>query len=295
MEDKQVEVIRIALSLFADKGYNFTSVEEIAKESGMAKGSFYKYFQSKEDLLLQIFEIIPQQIEKGMTKIYSKQYASDHEKLVDFIYMTIETLISNKVHLLMAMIFDPPLIKNKETEEKIQQTVLKLNIGMKEFLLHLCGNEVEEYIWDLTSLLKGYMFQYFHMCRYFESGVDSKKLAEFLATVLDIVMKGLIERKPESVLSKQAFNQDILFQSQSPWLTGQRIQLLLRQMEYVVKGLKVSVEHQEEYMNTISLLREEINRKNSQTFLLKALITYLQEVPELTDDCASLKNFLDIK
>ncbi|WP_158553452.1 TetR/AcrR family transcriptional regulator [Peribacillus saganii] len=295
MEDKKLEVIRIAISLFAEKGYNYTSVEEIAKESGMAKGSFYKYFQSKEDLLLQTVEIISNQIEKGITKIYSKQYPSDHEKLVDFISMTIETMLSNQVHLLMAMIFDPPLIKNKEIANNIERSKIKLNIWFKDFLLDLCSSKAEEYVWDLTSLLQGHMFQYFHMCRYYESGVEPKKLAEFLATVLDIVIEGLAERKPESVFTFELLNADMQFQSQSPRLKGQKIQHLLRDMEYTVKSLKIDLEEQEEYLKTIALLRDENNQKKSQTFLLKALINYLQEVPEIREDCESLKTLLDIK
>ena len=54
MDEKKLEVLPVAIRLFSEKGYHATSVEEIAKESGMAKGSFYKLFNSKEDLLVEI-------------------------------------------------------------------------------------------------------------------------------------------------------------------------------------------------------------------------------------------------
>lgn len=36
------------------KGYKKTSIEEIAKQSGIAKGTFYNFFQSKENFVLEI-------------------------------------------------------------------------------------------------------------------------------------------------------------------------------------------------------------------------------------------------
>jgi AcrR family transcriptional regulator len=199
VEEKKIEVIRVAIRLFSEKGYNSTSVEKIAKESGMAKGSFYKLFHSKEDLLLQILSLVPKQIENGITKIYSKNYASDHEKLIDFISMFVEIILSNQVHLLMTTIFDLALIQNKEIAEKVERTELKICMWNREFLLDLYGSKVEDYIGDLISLIRGFLFQYMYKCRYRESMVDSKKVALFIAAVLDSVVNGLLERKPKPV------------------------------------------------------------------------------------------------
>lgn len=39
-----------SMELFADKGYNDTSVEEITAVAGIAKGTFYYHFSSKEEV-----------------------------------------------------------------------------------------------------------------------------------------------------------------------------------------------------------------------------------------------------
>lgn len=39
-----------AMQLFADKGYNDTSIEEITAVAGIAKGTFYYHFSSKEEV-----------------------------------------------------------------------------------------------------------------------------------------------------------------------------------------------------------------------------------------------------
>jgi AcrR family transcriptional regulator len=45
-----------ALELFGEKGYDGTSMNELAERVGIAKPSLYNYYRSKEDLLLDLVE-----------------------------------------------------------------------------------------------------------------------------------------------------------------------------------------------------------------------------------------------
>ncbi len=48
---RREELLDAALRLFADRGYHDTSVQAVTDAAGVAKGLFYHYFDSKEDLL----------------------------------------------------------------------------------------------------------------------------------------------------------------------------------------------------------------------------------------------------
>jgi AcrR family transcriptional regulator len=48
---KEQEIIAAAASLFKEKGYRATTLEDIAAAVGMLKGSLYYYIRSKEELL----------------------------------------------------------------------------------------------------------------------------------------------------------------------------------------------------------------------------------------------------
>jgi len=54
--DKRVVILDAALRTFVRRGYTETKVAEIASEAGVAEGTLYNYFQSKEDLLLALFD-----------------------------------------------------------------------------------------------------------------------------------------------------------------------------------------------------------------------------------------------
>ena len=55
-EERRLEIIETAKKLFRDKGFSNTSVDAIIKEMGVAKGTFYYYFKSKEELLAAIVD-----------------------------------------------------------------------------------------------------------------------------------------------------------------------------------------------------------------------------------------------
>ncbi|HHG84163.1 MAG TPA: TetR/AcrR family transcriptional regulator, partial [Bacteroidetes bacterium] len=53
-EQSRKKILDAALRLFAQKGFDGTSVSGVAKEAGVAKGLIYNYFSSKEDLVHQL-------------------------------------------------------------------------------------------------------------------------------------------------------------------------------------------------------------------------------------------------
>lgn len=51
-------IIQAALSIIADKGLPGTSIDELMSHTGMARGTFYNYFQTREQLLNEVIEEI---------------------------------------------------------------------------------------------------------------------------------------------------------------------------------------------------------------------------------------------
>lgn len=50
-EKRRRELLQIAYRMFLSRGYENTSVDEIIEAAGIAKGTYYYYFQSKEQML----------------------------------------------------------------------------------------------------------------------------------------------------------------------------------------------------------------------------------------------------
>ena len=57
-EPKREALIKIAIDEFSTLDYNSASISRIVRETGIAKGSFYQYFQDKKDLYLYLLNLV---------------------------------------------------------------------------------------------------------------------------------------------------------------------------------------------------------------------------------------------
>ncbi|GAB6465661.1 MULTISPECIES: TetR/AcrR family transcriptional regulator [Bacillus] len=65
-EERRKEILETAERLFLTKGYTKTTVNDILKEVGIAKGTFYHYFKSKEEVMDEIImRIIKEDVAKA--------------------------------------------------------------------------------------------------------------------------------------------------------------------------------------------------------------------------------------
>jgi AcrR family transcriptional regulator len=53
-KDREEQLIRVAAKMFYDRGYDGTTLQDVANELGLLKGSLYYYIESKDDLLYAV-------------------------------------------------------------------------------------------------------------------------------------------------------------------------------------------------------------------------------------------------
>lgn len=64
--DRKKELLMTAYELFLSKGYDAVSVDEIIAKAGIAKGTYYYYFKSKEETLEEVIDMmIADEVEKA--------------------------------------------------------------------------------------------------------------------------------------------------------------------------------------------------------------------------------------
>ena len=82
-EVKKDKIIEKSMELFCEKGYRTTKVEEITKALGISKGNFYTYFNSKEEVLYEVLNIMKNERIRMMEEINTDK--APKEVLRDFI------------------------------------------------------------------------------------------------------------------------------------------------------------------------------------------------------------------
>ncbi len=66
--DKKTAIMESALKLFTERGFHGTSTAQISKEAGIATGTLFNYFPTKEDLINSLYFEVKGQLSQSMGK-----------------------------------------------------------------------------------------------------------------------------------------------------------------------------------------------------------------------------------
>lgn len=64
--DKREEILKAALKLFVEFGFHATPTSKIAKEAGVANGTLFHYFKTKEELIIVLYIDIKTRLNKAI-------------------------------------------------------------------------------------------------------------------------------------------------------------------------------------------------------------------------------------
>ncbi len=98
---RRAEILHIARKLFAEKGFEATSIREIGDAAGILSGSLYYHFDTKEDMLQEIIKDYMGSLFRGYEKA-AATIADPREALREMIRFGItEALAKREVHLIV--------------------------------------------------------------------------------------------------------------------------------------------------------------------------------------------------
>ena len=89
-DERKNEIIDTAQNLFLTKGYSACSVAEIIDAIGIAKGTFYHYFKSEEEVLDAI-------VDKGTDMIVNRIYKVLHDDSLTYIDKIVGSLFAMQI------------------------------------------------------------------------------------------------------------------------------------------------------------------------------------------------------
>ena len=94
--DKKQALKTAAYDVFSKKGYKGTGISEIAKQAGVAVGSFYNYYESKEAIFLDIYIDENNRVRQAM--INEIDWKMDMVELISKLFRQSRSLVSsNKI------------------------------------------------------------------------------------------------------------------------------------------------------------------------------------------------------
>lgn len=175
-EERRTEILNVAEKLFITRGYEKTTVNDILREIGIAKGTFYYYFKSKEEVMDAIVSRYKDIIVSRAEEILKKDDISLEKKLLHaFMAMQISHKDDNNT------LEDLHRTENVLFHQKILNQVVT---AMAPVLVRIIDEGIEKKVWN---------------CRF-----PLQYMQIFLAASLTLTDEGIFELDADSQMKVMA-------------------------------------------------------------------------------------------
>jgi AcrR family transcriptional regulator len=124
---------RAARTVFAEKGYAKTSIEQIAREASLSVGAIYLYFRSKEDLYVSLLEETLELFDAEMTQIRNRTDLKVDDKLRNtWSFLTQWAAADIEATRVLRLVSQPNI--RKQLSDEVAESVGK---GIAQIRMHL--------------------------------------------------------------------------------------------------------------------------------------------------------------
>lgn len=151
--DKREAILKAATQVFARNGFFQSQVADVARAAGVAAGTVYLYFRSKDDLLVSVFErTMREAIAEGRAALES--VADPRERLTCIAQLHLERLGRDRD---LAVVFQVELRQSTKFMERFSSTFLRDYLGLIRDTLAL-GQAAGQFRQDINPTIAAKIF-----------------------------------------------------------------------------------------------------------------------------------------
>lgn len=289
--EKHLEIIDAAIRLFSEKGIASTTVDEISREAGVAKGSFYKMFGSKDELLFRIMCQFLDSVQELTAYVLQLEHLTPIEKCEKFCSLALEHVYEQK-HFFLSVFSTSEtdfncLVKSNPSTAEFDKKVMSM---MKEIMINTHGKEIDPFVWDVVIIFNSMMREYAGMIVKVQPSFIPK-VARLIARLLDSVVIQFREGYVEPVITAELREQFEQIRM-DPADKGNLINDLFHMLDRKIQALEPGHPLKAELTKTLKCLKEESGQSKPRSFMVKSLLGYLHQQNELSELCERLERLL---
>jgi AcrR family transcriptional regulator len=283
MKEKEKLIIETSIKLFASKGFNATSVQEIVNECDISKGAFYLYFKSKEALLLAIMKYYFEMIRDQVDLIEHEDLPPDEKFRKQLEFQLVEVW-KHKEFIIM-QIRENAMPFNEDIHALLHEMKVHTYEFYKRRLTAIYGNEIEPYFWDLALIIQGILKSYLEVVMLDKVEIDFRYLSEFILKRVDDLVHGLLGSGDEPVLSTEKLAPLLQSEEAGPVNEGMLIRMIDEHLESV---------EDETGLVSLEVIKEEILKEVTRPIVIKGMIVNIESDPSLRGLVEKIRDYYEL-
>ncbi|MFK3937848.1 TetR/AcrR family transcriptional regulator [Alkalihalobacillus sp. NPDC078783] len=273
-------IIRSALQLFSKEGYTSTSMQRIAEECGISKASLYKYFDSKEELLIQVFEQSLTRMFQQAQEITVNDSLSNRERFVQKIILELEVNQEQRAFVNL-IIRAMPVHQNQKVKDLMSRTKSALMNWHKRSLLEAYGEDIRPFVWDLVVVFQGTIREYIVLMMDDYKVLDKNNIAELLVSHFDAIVASF--NKDHTVLTTSLMSEYETFRLFDKQRSEEQIFMdIVNHISHKAESL--SSVKKREVQDAIKKLLYHLKSDKDERLLIEALCLYIDARVSIRDE-----------
>jgi AcrR family transcriptional regulator len=285
MKEKEKLIIETSIKLFATKGFNATSVQEIVNECDISKGAFYLYFKSKEALLLAIMNYYFTMITDKVNEIENEDL-SPYDKFQKQLECQLIEICKHKEFIIM-QIRENAMPFNDEIHDLLSEMKMNTHRYYRRRLFGIYGKKIEPYFWDITMMIQGFFHSYLELVMLDKIDLDFSYLSHFILKRTDDLVDGLLKSGDKPVLSFEKLDDLVKDFTSSTRINESTL------IHMIQDALEVSEE--ENIRISLEVIREEIQKDETRPVVIKGMLVNLAEDSSMKHLMNALRHFYQIQ
>ena len=182
-------ILMISIELFRKNGYEATTIDEITKAVGIAKGTFYNFFESKRDVLMKWAVQVFQKLDFQQTIKSDRHFQQNMEAMLELL----EKYIIAEEGLFVCFLKE--LVTNQgNAQEKGQFDFGSIITWIAENSAD--HNKITQYEKELSMEVLNDSL-YMGMIRWFNKGNTAEGLQLYLKKIVELYLYGIINNRED--------------------------------------------------------------------------------------------------
>lgn len=268
---KKQKIVDAAIELFAKKGIEQTTIQQITAYCGISKGAFYLSFPSKDALILEIIDRFMKAITSNIDQLV---IAADVENKLYVYFEATFTSLAHYTEFARILLTENFSLTGEEILHKVMYYEQLADALLEKLFRERYGAQVEPLVYELVVLVKSFVKSYVMLLFTPGQQVDIEKLSESLVEKTDILAK----------YSTKVYLTQPMTGMKEQHVTIESIYAELIHVEQLQKSTLMQ--------DTVQILREELARDKPRLALLTGMLANLAQEEHAGWLCYMLRQYI---
>ena len=277
MNQKQLDILGHTHQLFMEKGYVDTSVQDILERSGISKGTFYKYFSSKSELLLSLLSSLQESLILQREKV-AIEYKGDNQKVFEeqIIFM-LNFAEQNKIP---EMIESTLILNEIKTFQYIEELKTATFNWIYERLQQIFPSKTFPYLFDGAVLLEGMLNNIFKMNKALNYPLPIEQIVRYCMKRTEEIVIEVAEQK-EQLFDPSVYSAVFSEKTESHFST--ELTRVTAKLKRVIENKLTNEEEQKKSLEFVTFISDELlqNDTEPRTFIIQSSLLSLEKINTL--------------